>query len=298
MMFYGCSKFESFSSNLPRLEDANSMFYGCENLTTFTSDLPKLTEGYEMFCDCFNLTTFTSDLPKLTNGEHMFLGCSLNTDSIHNIALTINKDNTNRPPLFLGVSHSSTDEQAQRDYDLISYKGWDLIVFNRHDSESYTTFGTPKYAGCTTLDSIKAKDANYKTNDIVNGVWTEHLPDLNKSWGSENDSIFKNCTTLTTFNADLSSLTDAPNMFFGCYNLTSFNIDLPKLRNGTKMFAKCSNLTSFTSDLSSMTSGGSMFWNCYNLTSFNIDLPSLTSGGSMFSGCYNLTSFNVDLPRM
>ena len=41
-----------------------------------------------------------------------------------------------------------------------------------------TDYTLPKYAGCTTIDEIKVKDANYLTTDIVNGEWTEHLPDL------------------------------------------------------------------------------------------------------------------------
>jgi hypothetical protein len=77
-----------------------------------------------------------------------------------------------------------------------------------------TDYTLPKYAGCTTYDEVNAKDANYLTTDIVDGVWAEHLPDLEQSWGSENTFMFRDCTNLTTFNGDLSSLSHGARMFF------------------------------------------------------------------------------------
>jgi hypothetical protein len=65
----------------------------------------------------------------------------------------------------------------------------------------------PKYAGAGNLLGIKIEDSNYKTNDIVNGVWTEHLPDLGNGLDEEGNSVFANCSTLKSFCADLSSLT-------------------------------------------------------------------------------------------
>ena len=74
-------------------------------------------------------------------------------------------------------------------------------------------------------------------------------------------------------------------MFKGCENLTTFDIDLSSLTNGNNMFRGCVNLKSFTSDLSSMTDGGGMFCGCDNLTSFSSDLSSLTDGDNMFNWC-------------
>jgi hypothetical protein len=130
------------------------MFNRCTSLTAFTSDLSNLTDGKEMFSGCNNLTTFSSDLCSLTNGVYMFENCSLNTDSIHNIALSINKRNVVRPLLHLGVDTWITDEQANRDYDLINHKGWNLIVYNQRDGETHTIIGRPKYAGCTTIEKV------------------------------------------------------------------------------------------------------------------------------------------------
>lgn len=97
----------------------------------------------------------------------------------------------------------------------------------------------PKYAGCTTVAEIAAKNANYKTNDIVNGIWGEHLPDLELGLNDAGMGLFFSCTNLTSFSSDLSSLTNGSLMFFGCTNLTSFNSNLSSLTNGISMFTNC-----------------------------------------------------------
>ena len=61
-------------------------------------------------------------------------------------------------------------------------------------------------------------------------------------------------------------------MFSGCYNLTSFDADLSSLTIGAGMFQNCYGLTSFNSDLISLTNGAGMFCGCYGLTSFDADL--------------------------
>jgi hypothetical protein len=104
-------------------------------------------------------------------------------------------------------------------------------------------------------------------------------------------------TKLESFDSDLSSLTDGSYMFMYCSNLESFDSDLSSLTDGSYMF-NTTNLTSFSSDLSSLTNGSSMFSNCSNLTSFSSDLSSLTNGSSMFSNCSNLTSFSSDLSNL
>ena len=80
-------------------------------------------------------------------------------------------------------------------------------------------------------------------------------------------------------------LTDGWGMFYDCSNLTTFTSDLSSLTIGRFMFNYCTKLTSFSSDLSSMTNGGGMFYNCSNLKSFTFNLSSLTFGFEMFTGC-------------
>ena len=145
---------------------------------------------------------------------------------------------------------------------------------------------TKKYAGCKTVDDIKAVDPDYLTNDIVNGVWTEGLGDLEQGGNRFYDGgMFADCTKLTTFTSDLSNLTNGDYMFYHCTNLTTFTSDLSNAINGWSMFQNCTNLTSFSTDLSSLDLGFIMFDGCSKLTSFTSDLSSVTDARHMFGGC-------------
>ena len=158
------------------------------------------------------------------------------------------------------------------------------------DGEDITKF---KYKGCKTLNDVKVVDANYLTNDIVNGVWDERLDDL-----MIGGSMFRDCNSLTSFSSDLSSLTSGSRMFQQCSGLESFSSDLSSLTSSNRMFSNCTNLESFTSDLSSLTNGIYMFQYCSGLESFSSDLSSLTDGSGMFNHCKNLTSFSSDLSSL
>ncbi|MBO5827276.1 MAG: leucine-rich repeat protein [Paludibacteraceae bacterium] len=150
-----------------------------------------------------------------------------------------------------------------------------------------------KYKGCKTVNDVKAVDANYQTNDIVNGVWSEPL------WDFENaDDMFYRFGKLTSFTSDLPSLTRGDNMFEFCYNLTTFTSNLSNLTNGEEMFYNCNNLATFTSDLPSLTDGYMMFHSCSELTSFTSNLSNLTNGHYMFTNCPKLASFTSDLPSL
>lgn len=235
-----------------------------------------------MFMGCSSLTSFNSSLPSLINGTSMFDLCKLDATSINSIALGINKTGINGNALHLGIETATLmDSQVKRDLGLILHKGWSVYIGGTSDFSSTS----PKYAGCTTPEKVKSKDASYLTNDIVNGVWVEHLPDLTRGCTSTAEGLFKNNNTLTTFTSDLSSLTNGSQMFYSCKSLTTFSSDLKYITTGFAMFHACSGLTSFTSDLSNMLVGDSMFTYCYNLTTFNADLSSLTTGIDMFKNC-------------
>lgn len=153
-----------------------------------------------------------------------------------------------------------------------------------------------KYKGCATVDDVTAVDANYLTTDIVDGVWSEPLWDLEEGIiRTTNNGMFQDCDKLTLFTSDLPSLVDGKYMFALCANLTSFSSDLPNLTDGYFMFGACTNLISFSSDLSSLVDGDGIFYECSSLTSFNSNLSSLTYGDKMFYWCTNLTSFSSDL---
>ena len=121
-----------------------------------------------------------------------------------------------------------------------------------------------KYLGCKTVGDVGKIESAYRTVDIIDGVWTQSLADLEKGGnGSFKGGMFGNCLNLISFTSDLSSLTNGSYMFWGCENLSSFNCaNLSSLTDGSSMFTSCSNLTTFTSDLSSLTNGDYMFEYC------------------------------------
>ena len=313
-MFNGCTNLTSFSSDLSSLMNGLSMFSNCSNLESFSSDLSSLKGGYSMFWGCINLTSFSSDLSSLKDGTSMFSSCKLDAPSVKNKALTINKTVTNNPRFDIGVdSNLANNEQVKKDLVLIKHKGWDLWINGSNMTTDYTL---PKYAGCTTIDEVEAKDANYLSNDIVGGVWSEHLPDL-----TNGSTFFQYRGTLTSFTGDLSSLTDGTDMFYSCLKLATFtsnlsnlrhgyrmfyncqkietfNYKLPSLWNSSKMFLGCDNLTTFTSDMPILENGEGMFNHADNLTTFTANMPSLTNGSMMFVSCTNLTSFTSDLSSL
>jgi hypothetical protein len=137
----------------------------------------------------------------------------------------------------------------------------------------------PKYKGCKTVDAIKAVDANYRENDIVDGVWSKELSELTSGY-----LMFYYCSNLEKFESNLISLVNGNSMFRAC-PLTTFKCsDLSHLTDGFNMFWMC-NMTSFNYDLSSLENGEGMFYCCFNFTSFKSNLKSLTNGTNMFNFC-------------
>lgn len=96
-------------------------------------------------------------------------------------------------------------------------------------------------------------------------------------------------SNLTTWNSDLSLLSNGTSMFQQCSSLSSISCgNLNNLTNGTQMFGY-SGLTSFNYDLENLVTGDNMFYRCSNLTSFSGDLSKLRSAFHMFDACPLLT---------
>ena len=116
-------------------------------------------------------------------------------------------------------------------------------------------------------------------NNQVLGANDEHLMFFETNALTNGSMLFQNNTSFTSFNSDLSNLTDGEFMFYST-SLESFSGDLSNLTNGFCMFSIAS-LKSFSGDLSSLTNGNNMFYNS-SLESFSGDLSSLTNGEGMF----------------
>jgi hypothetical protein len=163
-----------------------------------------------------------------------------------------------------------------------------------------------KYKGCKTYEDIIAVDPNWTTNDIVNGVWSESLADLEDGTRGINTGgshltrvgIFEGNKNLVVFDADLSSVTSVGYMFEGCPNLTIFNSNMKSVKGIPWTFNDCTSLTTFSADLSSLQQAANGFDGCKSLTSFTAKLDSLQAGTFMFAGCTSLTDFDANLPSL
>lgn len=108
-------------------------------------------------------------------------------------------------------------------------------------------------------------------------------------------SFFKDCTSLATFDCDVTRVDWTETMFSGCTSLQSFDCQLPKASFCDNMFYGCSSLTSFNIDMPEASSCRYMFCNCSNLQSFRSKTPKLSTPIGMFQGCKNLTSVYIDV---
>ena len=127
MMFRVCTNLEHFNGDLSSLDSGELMFYSCSNLTSFQSNMSSLTNANNMFAFCRNLTSFSANLKSLTNGSSMFGGCKLDTQSLKNIAETINTV-TESQPIHIGIGNTTPTEEENSYLTQIHDKGWQVYV--------------------------------------------------------------------------------------------------------------------------------------------------------------------------
>ena len=211
--------------------------------------------------------------------------------------LEAKKIKVNGKDVVLGAKHSQDTRETVTENDLwgqyTEIKDGQVIV---HDDEVINPTRSTDIAWNNEITKVEDNKA-YVGDTFYANIQTEKIKD--------GGYMFIDCTNLTTFTSDLSSLTNGEGMFWQCSNLSSFTsdssgstMDLSSLTNGEFMFLGCSNLSTFTSDLSSLTNGSIMFDSCTNLTTFTSDLSSLVNGDSMFCSCTNLTTFTSDLSSL
>ena len=181
-----------------------------------------------------------------------------------------------------------------------------MVTYSKSGNSGDTI--TFKYKGCKTYEDMIAVDPDFRLNDIVDGVWSESLSDLEDgtfratTGGSSGPTtqfgIFEGNKNLVVFDADLSSLTAAPYMFNNCSNLTSFKSNMKSLTALPNTFHGCTSLITFEADLSSVITNNFAFDGCISLTTFISNLSSLRNGMNMFSGCKSLCTFEADLSSL
>ena len=123
---------------------------------------------------------------------------------------------------------------------------------------------------------------------------TDGTPLLNTSKVTNMQSMFENCSSLTTIpKLDTSNATSMFGMFVGCSSLTTIPLlDTSKVTNMVNMFNYCRNLATIPLlDTSNVTGMGGMFNGCENLTTIpQLNTSKVTHTNYMFYMCSNLTT--------
>ena len=242
-------------------------------------------------------------------------------------ALVINESKTTTFPYDYVNIHLDSILEDEMNIEGGAKPEYLIVSFGTGNSGDTIVLGT-KYINCVNLNDVKAIEQNYKTVDIIDGVWNESLENyVGDSSSSSNQDAGMFCySDIVTFNSNLNSLEYGGYMFCGCSYLTSFEVPLPNLKRGANMFSyfhrsnilddrearACTSLTSFKSKLPKMTIGDFMFCGCGSLTTFESELPELSSATRMFGAhtptgfgtssfsaqACPITTFNIDVPKL
>ena len=107
-------------------------------------------------------------------------------------------------------------------------------------------------------------------------------------------SAFEGCKGLTSVTIPNSVTTIGEEAFFGCKGLTSVTIPNSVTTIGMGAFRECSGLTTITIPNSVTTIGDEAFKSCTGLTSVTIPNSVTTIGESAFFGCASLTLLTIE----
>ncbi len=175
------------------------------------------------------------------------------------------------------------DVSVAQDGSVMSY-----LVPNEEDTTKYTLYINSDGKVLANSSSVSLFDYFPNLQKI------EHLEYLDTSNVVNMESMFSNCSSLTTLDLssfDTSNVTNMSQMFLGCRNLTTLDLSNFNTINVTdmrSMFSYCGNLTSLdigNFDTSNVTDMICMFQNCSSLTTLdisNFDISVEASTSAMF----------------
>ena len=211
-MFYNCTSLSTFYGNLSSLRTGDGMFVGCnlnsESVETILKTIPSTNSGQlaismdESGCrtaaEMMNLTSGT--IPRYTMGSGLnavyknwtvFLTSGYGQDFVISSGSGSGDENGMSSFAIVEGSQYIPDASDWNAGVFIPNKLYEVIT-DVIDETAYTTIASgsdtdlgTKYLGCKTVDEVKAVDANYQTVDIVDGVWSQSLADLEQG-GNEN----------------------------------------------------------------------------------------------------------------
>ena len=143
--------------------------------------------------------------------------------------------------------HKIVDEKAYNSYNVPLFNIQSQYIENGRGMFVQSTIVS--FSG--SLEKLKVGEQMFGYSKLEQ--WDVNMPLL---WNG--DTMFYNCSNLTTFKSDLTSLTSAWNMFNGCSLLNEVEItSLENLTDGSNMFKNCNlSYSSFVDILSKLPNNG------------------------------------------
>ena len=338
-MFCFCNALTSLdlsSFNTAKVTNMSGMFWNCQTLTSLdlsNFNTAKVENMQYMFRLCTSLTTIYADdewsTAAVTTSPDMFINCpslvggqGTTYDADHVDAAYAHIDGGTSNPGYFTDINAPTEPEAY-----VCYTPSDSTLTFYYDTQRSTRQGTTydlntvnndpdwytdntcynvakvvfnsSFAGARPTSTFRWFSGMNKLTSIVG--WTY----LNTSEVKKMNSMFYNCTKLTSIDVsgfNTANVTDMGFMFQNCTSLTSIdvsNFNTDKLISMYCMFDNCPNLTSLdvtnfnTANVAIM---NYVFSNCRGLTSLdlsNFNTAQVENMQYMFNNCSELTTIYV-----
>ena len=299
----------------------NGFFYNCKSLKTINWGNGIRSVGNIAFLKCSALESVTIPDTVASIGYHAFLGCeNLTTVKIGNGVTTI------YPMAFLGCDNLTTVKfgAAVKDIRQRAFQNCvNLQDFTLPSTIQYlrdrcfagccnalkavsipanvdgrdTELGQGVFSGCSSLEEVSFGDTVKELTgvDYYNRYDGNYVDDDTGTtlYGSFNNGMFYNCTSLRTINWGNGIRTIGNVAFVNCTSLTDVTLPDSVTDIGMHSFWGCKNLTNFKMGDGVTTVGRCAFRSLSNLTKVVFGANVDTIGVQSFRGCENLQNFTL-----
>lgn len=212
-----------FDLDMSNLETAEEMFYYCSQLASFSGNVPKLKNMNSMFDTCYTLTTLSgkTDEGDKSGESGDDTGTSSGGTGSTSTKIELNSVQTAKYAFYLCDKLPTLNCEQMSSLTDADFMFYGCSVLNNVQT-LFNSLRNAKgmFQNCFTLSTLRTANDN-------------QFPALENS-----TQMFANCRQLTSFNLNLPALQNGTNMFRGCTKLTSItNVNLQSLNTGLAMFA-------------------------------------------------------------